>query len=52
MNLLGLEDDIVCFEYLKKLVWNFGFILIGIEMVRFENFGCLIEVFEVVGFGY
>ena len=41
LNLLGPEDDITRFEYLKKSARNFGSILIGIETksaVMFEDF--------------
>ncbi|WP_272010137.1 threonine ammonia-lyase IlvA [Roseovarius sp. ZX-A-9] len=38
LNLLGPEDDIARFEYLKKSARNFGSVLIGIETKREENF--------------
>lgn len=52
LNLLGPEDDIARFEYLKKSARNFGSILIGIETTRPENFAALIERFEAAGMGY
>lgn len=52
LNLLGPEDDIARFEYLKKSARNFGSILIGIETARPENFGRLTEAFEAAGLGY
>ncbi|WP_265105788.1 threonine ammonia-lyase [Neorhizobium petrolearium] len=52
LNLLGPEDDIARFEYLKKSARNFGSILIGIETRRPENFAALIERFEAAGMGY
>jgi threonine dehydratase len=52
LNLLGPEDDIARFEYLKKSARNFGSILIGIETARPENFGRLTDAFEAAGLGY
>ncbi|MGG7518502.1 threonine ammonia-lyase [Allorhizobium undicola] len=52
LNLLGPEDDISRFEYLKKSARNFGSILIGIETSSRENFTGLIERFETAGLGY
>jgi threonine dehydratase len=52
LNLLGDEDDIARFEYLKKSARNFGSILIGIETNRPENFPQLLERFEAAGLGY
>ncbi|TRL38458.1 threonine ammonia-lyase [Rhizobium straminoryzae] len=52
LNLLGPEDDIARFEYLKKSARNFGSILIGIETGRPENFAGLLERFEAAGLGY
>ncbi|WP_174800637.1 threonine ammonia-lyase [Martelella limonii] len=43
LALLGPDDDIARFEYLKKSARNFGSILIGIETSRPENFGVLFE---------
>ncbi|CAN7636064.1 threonine ammonia-lyase [Rhizobium sp. LjRoot30] len=52
LNLLGPEDDISRFEYLKKSARNFGSILIGIETKNSGNFAELIERFENAGMGY
>jgi threonine dehydratase len=52
LNLLGPEDDISRFEYLKKSARNFGSILIGIETVKPENFDRLKANFDAAGMGY
>eukprot|EP01035_Chromulina_nebulosa_P003207 gene3207-biopygen2656 len=52
LNLLGPEDDIARFEYLKKSARNFGSILIGIETREQANFATLLERFESAGLGY
>ncbi|MGL3605789.1 threonine ammonia-lyase [Rhizobium sp. G187] len=52
LNLLGPEDDIARFEYLKKSARNFGSILIGIETGRRENFVDLFQRFEAAGLGF
>ena len=52
LNLLGPEDDIARFEYLKKSARNFGSILIGIETARPENFERLRTAFDEAGLGY
>lgn len=52
LNLLGPEDDIARFEYLKKSARNFGSILIGIETGRPENFADLLARFDAAGLGY
>jgi threonine dehydratase len=52
LNLLGPEDDISRFEYLKKSARNFGSILIGIETRSPENFARLIEAFDQAGLSY
>ncbi|HWU61532.1 MAG TPA: threonine ammonia-lyase [Ensifer sp.] len=52
LNLLGPEDDIARFEYLKKSARNFGSILIGIETARPENFARLTAAFDAAGLGY
>jgi threonine dehydratase len=43
LDLLGPEDDIARFEYLKKSARNFGSVLIGIETLRPENFAALFD---------
>ncbi len=52
LNLLGAEDDISRFEYLKKSARNFGSILIGIETKDPLNFEGLIARFEAADLGY
>jgi threonine dehydratase len=52
LNLLGPDDDIARFEYLKKTARNFGSILIGIETKAPENFATLVENFEKSGMGF
>lgn len=52
LSLLGPDDDIARFEYLKKSARNFGSILIGIESKAPENFARLIANFEAAGMGY
>jgi len=52
LNMLGPEDDIARFEYLKKSARNFGSILIGIETKNPDNFKELIANFEKSGMGY
>jgi len=41
LDLLGPEDDVARFEYLKKSTRNFGSILLGIETPKPENFRLL-----------
>ncbi len=52
LNLLGPDDDIARFEYLKKSARNFGSILIGIETTAPDNFAGLYQRFEAAGLGY
>jgi threonine dehydratase len=52
LTLLGPEDDISRFEYLKKSARNFGSILIGIETSSPENFLRLTEAFDSAGLSY
>ena len=52
LGLLGEEDDIARFEYLKKSARNFGSILIGIETKHPENFPRLKAVFDAAGLRY
>ncbi|MGV8937142.1 MAG: threonine ammonia-lyase [Allorhizobium sp.] len=52
LNLLGPDDDIARFEYLKKSARNFGSILIGIETRDRGNFASLLAKFEAAGLGY
>ena len=46
LSLLGPEDDIARFEYLKKSARNFGTVLLGIESKKPENFQSLHESFD------
>jgi threonine dehydratase len=52
LNLLGDEDDIARFEYLKKSARNFGSVLIGIETKHAENFPILTQRFDAAGLRY
>jgi threonine dehydratase len=52
LNLLGADDDISRFEYLKKSARNFGSVLIGIETKRAENFAELRAKLDAEGFSY
>ena len=52
LNILGPEDDIARFEYLKKSARNFGSVLIGIETTRKENFERLFGALDDAGFTY
>jgi threonine dehydratase len=52
LGLLGEEDDIARFEYLKKSARNFGSILIGIETKHPENFPRLKAAFDSAGLHY
>ena len=46
LDLLGPDDDIARFEYLKKSARNFGSVLIGIETKDRENFDVLARAFR------
>ncbi len=52
LNMLGPDDDIARFEYLKKSARNFGSVLIGIETSRAENFAHIQTKLEAAGFDY
>jgi len=52
LAMLGPEDDIARFEYLKKSARNFGSVLIGIETKRAANFAALTEQLNAAGFSY
>ena len=52
LNMLGPDDDIARFEYLKKSARNFGSILIGIETKAPENFVRLKQAFDAGGMRY
>lgn len=52
LNLLGPDDDIARFEYLKKSARNFGSILIGIETRDPASFALLMARFDKAGIGF
>ncbi len=52
LAMLGPEDDIARFEYLKKSARNFGSVLIGIETSKATNFAELEEKLGHAGFDY
>lgn len=52
LDLLGADDNITRFEYLKKNSRNFGSVLIGIETGRAGNFAGLFERVNARGFAF
>ncbi|TYR30972.1 threonine ammonia-lyase IlvA [Mesorhizobium microcysteis] len=52
LSLLGPDDDIARFEYLKKSARNFGSVLIGIETKDAKNFDVLRKRFAEGGWAY
>jgi threonine dehydratase len=50
LALLGPDDDIARFEYLKKSAKSFASILLGIETTQPENFNNIIERMAAKGF--
>ena len=52
LELLGPEDDIARFEYLKKSARNFGSVLIGIETSDPANLTALMARLDDIGFTY
>ncbi|PLL14920.1 threonine dehydratase [Tabrizicola sp. TH137] len=52
LGMLGPDDDIARFEYLKKSARNFGSVLIGIETSRPENFRDLFAKLDAAAFTY
>jgi threonine dehydratase len=52
LNLLGPDDDIARFEYLKKSARNFGSVLLGIETKTPEGFPALMERMDNAGLTY
>jgi threonine dehydratase len=52
LDLLGPEDDVARFEYLKKSARNFGSVLIGIETKDAANFKILEKKFAEAGWAY
>ncbi|MDQ2090407.1 threonine ammonia-lyase IlvA [Marimonas arenosa] len=52
LSILGPDDDIARFEYLKKSARNFGSVLIGIETSAPSNFQELFQRLDAAGFVY
>lgn len=52
LGMLGPDDDIARFEYLKKSARNFGSVLIGIETTKAENFKTLFDQLDTAAFTY
>ncbi|WP_292125149.1 pyridoxal-phosphate dependent enzyme, partial [Mesorhizobium sp.] len=52
LEMLGPDDDITRFEYLKKSARNFGSVLIGIETKDRRNFDLLKANFDAEGVQY
>ncbi len=52
LMMLGPDDDIARFEYLKKSARNFGSVLIGLETKSAHNFDVLFEKMRNDGFSY
>ncbi|MGV8949663.1 MAG: threonine ammonia-lyase IlvA [Cypionkella sp.] len=52
LSMLGPEDDIARFEYLKKSARNFGSVLIGIETSHAGNFKALFDQLDAAAFTY
>ncbi len=52
LALLGPDDDIARFEYLKKSARNFGSVLLGIETSAPANFERLMEAMDHAGLRY
>ncbi len=52
LQILGPDDDIARFEYLKKSARNFGSVLIGVETTQAENIQALFARMESAGFDF
>jgi threonine dehydratase len=52
LSMLGPDDDIARFEYLKKSARNFGSVLIGIETSAPGNFAALAARLDAAGMGW
>lgn len=52
LSILGPEDDIARFEYLKKTARNFGTVLLGIETTNPDNFTGLFTRLDTAGFAF
>ena len=52
LSILGPDDDIARFEYLKKTARNFGSVLLGLETTTPENFADLFARMNAAGFAF
>ncbi|MEE2774554.1 MAG: threonine ammonia-lyase IlvA [Pseudomonadota bacterium] len=52
LGVLGPDDDITRFEYLKKSARNFGSVLLGIETSENRNFEILFDNITLAGFEF
>ncbi len=52
LNMLGPEDDITRFEYLKKSARNFGSVLIGIETKQTDGFRQFTDRMDAAGLAF
>ena len=52
LNMLGPDDDITRFEYLKKSARNFGSVLIGIETKRADGFRQFTDRMDAAGLAF
>ena len=52
LGILGPDDDICRFEYLKKSARNFGSVLIGIETRSSDSFAPFLSQLNAAGFTY
>lgn len=52
LGILGPDDDVARFEYLKKSARNFGSVLIGIETSNADNFAILFKKLDAAGFSF
>ena len=52
LGLLGPNDNITRFEYMKKSARNFGSVLIGIETDTQANFPAMFQRIDDAGFAY
>ncbi|MFN6976819.1 MAG: threonine ammonia-lyase IlvA [Gemmobacter sp.] len=52
LGMLGPDDDIARFEYLKKSARNFGSVLIGIETKDAANFDRLVHKLDAAAFSF
>jgi threonine dehydratase len=52
LNILGPDDNIARFEYMKKSARNFGSVLIGIETSDSKNFEVLCNLIAEAGFTF